>query len=85
MLVTMMCCLWYYRYKGVKKIIVEKNMLMNKSRRGLEVTNNLEREDAVNILLSKLQEAEERVSVNKGKLGPYQEYEWDSPAGREQW
>ncbi len=77
------------------------------------MTDDLEREEAVNILLSKLQEAEERAekegwfdadevesmlekefrhrsleeraSVNMRKLGPYQEYEWDLPIGREQW
>jgi len=77
------------------------------------VANNLEREQARHILLSKFQEAEEkaeregwldademklmlkkearhqslenRALAYNGKIGPYQEYEWDSPIGREQW
>lgn len=77
------------------------------------MANNLEREQARHILLSKFQETEEkaeregwldademklmlkkearhyslenRAFAYNGKIGPYQEYEWDSLIGREQW
>ena len=28
---------------------------------------------------------EERAAEYDGKIGPYQEYEWDTPVGRERW
>lgn len=41
-----------------------------------------------NIILSKTfkhKTLEERAAEFNGKIGPYEEYEWGEPAGREKW
>ena len=44
--------------------------------------------DEMKLMLKKQarnQSLENRALAYNGKIGPYQEYEWDSPIGREQW